>query len=130
MMQDPMAGLTSGGDNNNNTVTTSSTNSKQVIDGMALQLNMKRLDRIRSVMSITSGCIAGILGCTGLQGLVFFLASHTFVCVIMAMTKMSGMSLQTYTQQTWFGYWTEGFQPTALSFTLFWTLFYGLVYLF
>jgi hypothetical protein len=69
MMQDPMAGLTSGGDNNNNTVTTSSTNSKQVIDGMALQLNMKRLDRIRSVMSITSGCIAGILGCTGLQGL-------------------------------------------------------------
>jgi hypothetical protein len=67
MMQDPMAGLTSGGDGSN--TVTSSTNSKQVVDGMALQLNMKHLDRIRSVMSITSGCIAGILGCSGLQGL-------------------------------------------------------------
>ena len=38
--------------------------------------------------------------------------------------------LQAYTKQTWFAYLTTSLQPTALSFTLFWTLFYGLVYLY
>ena len=66
MMQDPMAEL---GTPDTTSTNTTNNNTKQVVDGLALQLNLKRLDRIRSVMSITSGCMAGVLGCTGLQGL-------------------------------------------------------------
>lgn len=69
MMQDPMTDF---GATPKSTLNDNAT--KQVVDGLALQLNLKRLDRIRSVMGITSGCIAGILGCTGLQGL------RKFVC--------------------------------------------------
>jgi hypothetical protein len=38
--------------------------------------------------------------------------------------------LDAYTKQTWYTYLTTSIQPTGLSFTLFWTLFYGLVYLY
>lgn len=43
--------------------------SKDVVDTMILQYNLARIERIRSVMGIASGCIAGIAGLTGLQGL-------------------------------------------------------------
>jgi hypothetical protein len=33
-----------------------------------LQLNMQRIDHIHSVMGVASGCVAGILGLTGLRG--------------------------------------------------------------
>ena len=65
MMADPMSNLTgetpkgSGDDD---------LNSKEVINGMALQANMYRIDKIRTVMGITSGCVAGILGFTSLEG--------------------------------------------------------------
>ena len=41
---------------------------KEVFDPMILTLNLARIERIRSVMAIASGCIAGISGFTGLQG--------------------------------------------------------------
>jgi EMC6 len=40
----------------------------EIVDPYIVQLNLARLERIRSVMGITSGCIAGILGFTGLEG--------------------------------------------------------------
>ena len=42
---------------------------KDVIDFMALRNNLEKIDRMKSVMSIASGCVAGICGLTGLQGL-------------------------------------------------------------
>jgi hypothetical protein len=70
MMADPMADLSgepggqASGDNDN---------TKQVYDPMAMQMNLHRIDRIRSMMGICSGCVAGIAGLTGLQGLGEFL---------------------------------------------------------
>lgn len=43
--------------------------SKEVFDQVALQRNMQRIDKIRSVMGIASGCVAGIIGLTGVEGL-------------------------------------------------------------
>lgn len=102
---------------------------KDVFDPMALQVNMQRIDRIRSVMGIASGCMSGTLGFTGLQGLVCFLLAHVFVMVTIWAWKMN-FDLNGHTKQSWMGYLTTGIQNTALSFTLFWTLFYGLVYLY
>jgi hypothetical protein len=66
MMQDPMANLT-GEDPSSDTVGIGAT--KIAIDPIAMNENMKRIDRIRSVMGIVSGCVAGICGMTGLEGL-------------------------------------------------------------
>ncbi|EEC48737.1 predicted protein [Phaeodactylum tricornutum CCAP 1055/1] len=127
MIADPMADLTGGSaaqpDANHNG------NSKEVLDPIAMQSNMMRIERIRSVMGIAAGCVAGIGGLTSWEGLICFLILHVFVCVAVWAWKMK-FQLQLYTKLSWFGYLTTSIQPTALSFTLFWTLFYGLVYLY
>jgi len=67
-MQDPMANITAdpaggqgaAGDLNN---------TKEVFDPMVMQVNLQRIERIRAVMGIASGCVAGIFGFTGWEGL-------------------------------------------------------------
>jgi hypothetical protein len=67
MIADPMADLTGGSaaqpDANHNG------NSKEVLDPIAMQSNMMRIERIRSVMGIAAGCVAGIGGLTSWEGL-------------------------------------------------------------
>lgn len=122
-MSDPMADL-------GNTVSTHDMDdSKEVFDPMILQCNLARIERIQSVMGIASGCIAGISGFTGLEGLGCFLALHVFISLAIWAWKMD-FDLQSYTKQSWFKYLTGPMQQTGLSFTLFWTLFYGLVFLY
>ena len=64
---DPMANL-DGGDPTG-AAADSSSSTKDVFDPIALNSNLKRIDKIRSFMGIVSGCVAGICGLTGLQGL-------------------------------------------------------------
>jgi hypothetical protein len=72
-MQDPMANLTGdapvGGQDPAGGASMGMANGKQVFDPIALQINMQRIERIRAVMGIASGCVAGIIGLTGLEGL-------------------------------------------------------------
>ena len=42
---------------------------KEMFHPMLLQLNLAKIDRIRSVMGIAAGCVTGICGFTGLAGL-------------------------------------------------------------
>lgn len=42
---------------------------KDVFDVTTLRYNLQHIDKIRSVMNIVSGCVAGICGLTGLEGL-------------------------------------------------------------
>ena len=62
-MIDPMAGLDSGAPG------VQETDEKDVVDITSLRYNLERVDNLRSVMGIASGCVAGICGLTGLQGL-------------------------------------------------------------
>ena len=71
-MMDPMAGL-DGGDTQAG-AHADGENSKEVFDSIALQRNMQRVDKIRSVMGIASGCVSGVMGLTGLEGLGAFLS--------------------------------------------------------
>jgi hypothetical protein len=61
-MIDPMADLGSSG-------AAAETDAKEVFDPVALNQNLQRVDNIRSLMGIVSGCVAGICGLTGLEGL-------------------------------------------------------------
>jgi hypothetical protein len=62
-MIDPMAGL------DGSAAPPTDADEKDVIDMVSLRINLQRVDKIRSVMGIASGCVAGILGLTGLEGL-------------------------------------------------------------
>ena len=62
------------------------------------------------------------------KNLVCFILLDLLVSLSM-MAKMN-FSLKSYTKQSMFGFLTADMQKNSLSFMLFWTLFYGLVYLF
>ena len=64
-MMDPMANL----DGGSAPGASSNQSTKDVFDPIALTYNLKQIDNIRSFMGIVSGCVAGIFGLTGLQGL-------------------------------------------------------------
>lgn len=68
-MQDPMANLTGDAPSGGNPSNMDGGNTKEVFDPVAMQMNLQRIGRIRSVMGIASGCVAGILGLTGFEGL-------------------------------------------------------------
>ena len=161
MMNDPMAGM--GAEATSPTID-DDTHSKEVFDPMILSFNLQRIERIRSVMGIASGCIAGIAGLTGWEGIgmfvyciislyfavsycafftpcstplmslgyplaVCFILLHLFVSLMIWAWKMN-FKLFEYTRQSWFKYLTGSIQQIGLSFTLFWTLLYGLVFLY
>ena len=56
-----------GGDSNNN---------QEVFDMDAFRYNFRKMDKIRSFMGIVSGCVAGVLGLTGISGLGEFIVQH------------------------------------------------------
>ena len=70
MMNDPMAGM--GAEATTSPATEDDIHSKEVFDPMILSCNLQRVERIRSVMGIASGCIAGIAGLTGWEGIGMF----------------------------------------------------------
>jgi hypothetical protein len=61
-MIDPMANLDA-------PTASISENEKDVLDITTLRYNAQSIDKVRSVMGIASGCVAGICGLTGWAGL-------------------------------------------------------------
>eukprot|EP00542_Grammatophora_oceanica_P012123 CAMPEP_0194031130 /NCGR_PEP_ID=MMETSP0009_2-20130614/4381_1 /TAXON_ID=210454 /ORGANISM="Grammatophora oceanica, Strain CCMP 410" /LENGTH=125 /DNA_ID=CAMNT_0038671199 /DNA_START=134 /DNA_END=514 /DNA_ORIENTATION=- len=123
MMNDPMAGL------DQQQPAQGASDSKEVLDTVALHLNTQRMNNLQTFMSIASGCMTGVLGLTGLQGFVSFLILHFSVLIAVLVLKM-GFNLKKYSRHSFIGYALSNLQSSALSFMLFWTLFYGLVYLY
>jgi hypothetical protein len=61
-MIDPMANLDA-------PIAGAAADEKDVLDVNTLRYNAQNIDQIRSVMGIASGCVAGICGLTGWEGL-------------------------------------------------------------
>lgn len=112
--------------NNDNTVV----EARDVCDIQVMKLNESKMDKIKSFMGIVSGCCAGILGLTNGPGLLFFVMSHLTVNGMILVQIQGNLEKFRGRQCTMSSFIMEGFQNCALSFMLFWTLFYGLVYLF
>jgi len=81
--------------------------------------------------------LANILLCDTRHSVPFVIVLSSVCFVVLdALVSLSiwafkmNFQLGVYTKKSWFGFLTTSLQPTALSFTLFWTLFYGLVYLY
>mmetsp|Transcript_14579 Transcript_14579/g.21521 ORF Transcript_14579/g.21521 Transcript_14579/m.21521 type:complete len:128 (+) Transcript_14579:151-534(+) len=127
-MIDPMANLDGGASSSAAGGDVTGGEGKDIFYLPAMQLNMKKMDNVRSFMGIVSGCVAGICGLTGLEGLACFLILNFTVSVAL-LFKMN-FDLKSYSQQSMLAFLTADLQKCGLSFMLFWTLFYGLVYLF
>lgn len=133
---DPMANISSqgpagaGGNPAQNQNDSTVVEARDVCDFQAMKLNEVKMDKIKSHMGIVSGCAAGIMGMTNLYGLLFFFVCHLAVNGIMLVQIQGDLETFRGRQCTMISFLTEGVQNCALSFTLFWTLFYGLVYLF
>ena len=63
------------------TGTYSNLKSNEIVDPLIVQMNLSRIERIRSVMGISSGCIAGILGLTGMEGFGTYLTKQNKYCI-------------------------------------------------
>lgn len=101
----------------------------EVFDLHAQQQNVQKMESIRSFMGIVNGCCAGILGLTNLGGILFFVVMHLVVSVCL-LVRIGG-KLERYRRGVGLvGFFMEGLQMCFMSYMLFWTLFYGLVYLF
>jgi hypothetical protein len=90
--------------------------------------NMKKIDKAVTVIFIIGGVIAGILGCTGLEGLVMII-SVSILCSLALSIKMK-FQLKTFTDLSVFGIISMGITNHAMSFVLFWTLAYALVHIY
>lgn len=72
MMNDPMAGIDTNAADAPSITAADEMDSKEVFEPMILQSNLQRIERVRSVMGIASGCMSGIAGLTGWEGLSKF----------------------------------------------------------
>lgn len=127
-MIDPMAGVdpTAPGGSD---MDAAGDGSQEVFDMNAYRSNFQKMDKIRSFMGIVSGCVAGVCGLTGFSGLACFLVLHITVNLSLLAFKMK-YDLHSYSKESLFAFLTADLQKCAMSFMLFWTLFFGLVYLF
>jgi hypothetical protein len=84
--------------------------------------NARSLNFCRVFVAITSGMAAGILGLEGIPGFLAFFAT-TFVLSVFLYLKVSCNPSPYFKRPN--DIWTEGISQAAMSYILFWTLFFG-----
>ena len=93
-----------------------------------MRKNHSQIDVTRTFLSIVGGIIAGILGCTGLKGLACFIA--VYLSIASALASKMGRNTKLYTNMNFLYFCLSDLQKNSLSFVLFWTLTYALVYIY
>lgn len=94
----------------------------------ALQGNMMKLDKARSFFSIIAGILAGVLYCTSYHGLIAYVVMS--VLINGALLIKMGFDTNGFTTQSFISFLSADMSKNAMSFILFWTLSYALVYLY
>jgi len=94
----------------------------------AFQKNMTQIELLRTVMSLATGALCGILGLTGSLGLAFYLLTSVIIGV--AIAGWMSFDTKSFANTTLIGLILQGLQGQALSFIMTWTLAYSLVYIY
>lgn len=100
----------------------------EFISEESMMHNMSAIDSCRSYLTIFAGVATGILGATGLRGLYCFLGSYLFISLAMLL-KMR-LDPEAYTKDKLPFFVVGNIGRYGLSFVLFWTLSYALVYIY
>ena len=93
--------------------------------------NDKAVDLIRTYMTIIGGCCAGVLGLTGLAGAALYIAIYLALSVLLLATM--GFNSKGYMNVSPLKFCIDGGMgggKYGLSFVLFWTLSYALIYIY
>jgi len=88
-----------------------------------IQQNNRIVYVCRIVVTSVAGCVAGLMGQTGLMGFVCYLAASVLVSLLLFF-KLERFETKPFFT-SWMNIWTEGVSQGLMSFVLFWTLFYG-----
>mmetsp|Transcript_13627 Transcript_13627/g.43040 ORF Transcript_13627/g.43040 Transcript_13627/m.43040 type:complete len:113 (-) Transcript_13627:1759-2097(-) len=100
----------------------------EFISDEAMMHNLSAIDTCRSYLTIFAGVATGILGATGLRGLVLFLGSYLFISIGL-LAKMR-LDPEAYAKDKIHYFVFGNIGRYGLSFVLFWTLSYALVYIY
>lgn len=92
------------------------------------QNNMRKISVVSTIMYIVGGIVSGILGLTGVQGLI--VALFTAALSTLALSVKMGFDVLTYTNTSPLSFMLSGAQANSMSFLLFWTLTYALVHIY
>eukprot|EP00619_Florenciella_sp_RCC1007_P012432 CAMPEP_0205914448 /NCGR_PEP_ID=MMETSP1325-20131115/7235_1 /ASSEMBLY_ACC=CAM_ASM_000708 /TAXON_ID=236786 /ORGANISM="Florenciella sp., Strain RCC1007" /LENGTH=82 /DNA_ID=CAMNT_0053281495 /DNA_START=27 /DNA_END=275 /DNA_ORIENTATION=+ len=82
-------------------------------------------------MTIIGGCCAGVLGLTGLAGALLYIFIYTLISLLLLATM--GFNAKGYMNVSAFKFCIDGGfggGKYGLSFVLFWTLSYALIYIY
>jgi ER membrane protein complex subunit 6 len=93
-----------------------------------LQMNSMKFSRFQTVLYIVGGVMCGILGLTDLLGLLFYLALSAVIALFIVVKMKFNTKL--YANSTPMSILIQGASSHALSFVLFWTMTYALVYIY
>lgn len=93
-----------------------------------LQMNSMRYNRFQTVLYIVGGTICGILGLTDLSGLLFYMALSVVVASLITIRMKFNTKL--YANISFFKMLLQATTSHLLSFILFWTMSYALVYIY
>jgi ER membrane protein complex subunit 6 len=93
-----------------------------------LQKNMSQIDISRTFLCIVGGIVAGILRCTSLSGLLCFVVIYLTIAAILGIKIF--FDYKQYLNTSFGLFVVSDLQKNILSFILFWTLTYALVYIY
>ena len=101
---------------------------KNLFDRDAMAHNLNAVDGCRSYLTLFGAVGAGVVGATGLRGLLFFVG--TYVLGSFALLTRMRCNPTDYTSESLVKFVITGAPGYALSFVLFWTLAYALVHIY
>jgi hypothetical protein len=100
----------------------------KMISGENLMMNSKKIHRFRIIMFIVGGIVCGVLGLTSVRGLIFFFGITALSSLALA-AKMK-FDCKKYSNLTLIQLIIQSMSSTAMTFLLFWTLSFALVYIY
>ncbi|CAM9346014.1 unnamed protein product, partial [Chrysoparadoxa australica] len=104
---------------------------KLMISTEKLTKNTKLIDYCRTSLCIVGGIATGVLGCTGLEGLLAYIV--VYITVSLALLAKMGFDPSEYTLTKKGSaplFIVSGESGYCVTFILFWTLAYALVYIY
>eukprot|EP00794_Sanderia_malayensis_P010850 gene10850-12003_t len=94
---------------------------------LAIRSNINVVDYSRAFLAVISGSSAGILGLTGLQGFVFYLALSLLMSVLLVFK--TGKHWDRFFLSRW-SMWGAGIFGELFTYLLVWTFMYGMIHVF
>lgn len=95
----------------------------------SMKHNEEIVDYAHTYMCVIGGCIAGVLGLTGVQGFALLVALYVLTSAALLVVKLR-FNVKAYFNTNVIGFLFHGLFGQFLSFILFWTLAYGLVHIY